>query len=286
MIDGDGANCFKNWLLAFSLLEQCGFPAALLGLFNILLPNDYSSFTQIIDLFKLTKKTSQYLSQFYRNFHAFKCTGIIYLMWYKIDEFDNSETIAKELSTDVIEKVGSVYKLISMMEQAEHYCSRTNSHSVISYLSSVLLSSVNISHKLLVTEVECINQKLLELDIKRRLNEHIFSRQDKTSKTDTNRTERTAHEEVSDLCCHMVNTVMIIEKGNIYDLCIQHSKSGDHENVENRMLTAYLNGQKSLLMKKLEGFSSDIKVRLSFISLHIQCIKIILVLITLTLYLV
>lgn len=220
----------------------------------------------MIDLFH-SSVTSNILHrdvvQFYRNFYAFKCSGMLYSMWY---EKANLNLIkGSNLGTNTEEHIEKDHtieyscKIILKTDEALYYCNEDTFFSSVSYLSSILLSDLNILHQILELELNRIDEKLLELDIKRRLNEHIFSRKKVSVDKQLSNIDETVSSEVSEMCCHMINTVNIVEKGNIFDLCTQHNKSGDHGNVENRMLSCYLTGLRLTLLGKMKKLLSDIK---------------------------
>merc|ERR1711962_1466159 len=75
-----------------------------------------------------------------------------------------------------VERISINNATISTCRENKEYCRRENLYFTLTWLSSILLSSVQTTYSSLHAELKGVEEQLLECDIKKRLNEHILAR--------------------------------------------------------------------------------------------------------------
>ena len=275
LMNDDCVSCFKKWLIAFDILEGSGSQSSIMKLFDTLFPKHYLSFDEIIQNFSIEGHIhpQSNLRQSFSNFTAFKCSGILYYMWYSMG---NNSVLEGKKITETIELNREISSeetgcsSVQIINESTYECYRDEKdfYSCISWLASVLLSGSHISYVTLQLELTCVEGQLLELDIKKRLHDHILSRKQIGAQSQVDICKTTKIEKVDDipkevnqLCERMVNVTTKVDRSNGSHISSHCGKHGFTDYLENEMLSDHLTRKKVDLLGTLASFPSEIKVR-------------------------
>lgn len=180
LLQGNINSCFKAWLAGCHTLTRGGCQVLMESFHAMLFPQGKVSFDFIASNFHNLKTNGLVHSSLFTNFVAYCFHGELYTKWWAHSERLSlvSETIVSKRnseSSEIRNVVISTENNKHTLHQTLHGESRLNSY--VNYTSSVLLNSSYALSFQLKDKLEKLDTDLLELDIKKRLRDHLQTKQ-------------------------------------------------------------------------------------------------------------
>lgn len=158
ILQGNLNLCFKTWLLACNALAICGYQSMLEVFHIILFPRGLKSFDELVYKFHNSQKYSEVNQTLFTNFMAYSCHGALFTKWWRYSEY--------RLLNMTIEPSDTIENVISFLR----------------YASSLLLHSSYAIFYQQKLKIDNIDKVLLEFDIKKRLRDHLRTKQQDNEK--------------------------------------------------------------------------------------------------------
>ena len=289
----DCSGCFQVWLKALDILSTSDHQSSLSALHEILFPRNDTSFEQIVRLFTDETSRDQDLSHCFTNFMAYNYVSVLYSKWWEVSrnrckrpcynklstdtkvlsgEIQNVKTVDLGLSShdDISEAKVEIDNLPLPSSSIQNGVQILDVYSFVSFMSSVLLSEIYTNYYKCKTGLKIIEEKILEADIKKRLQEHILSQQSRKQSSSTV-TGTTVGDGVSEqvkeyldgvidqelLCIQndSVSTDHLKEEANLPKKSNDHEQLSEYEKPGKDLLTI-----KNNLLQEVNTYPVEIKV--------------------------
>lgn len=193
-MNSNTSSALKEILLALDLLSIHGYQIALQPIYSLLFPRGQISFNEIIAVVPTSFSQDNVVTSLSTNFTAYQLQGVLYTAWWEGKSCDQTRdenhntvdnVLTKPLKDDVVNVISLMY-----------------------YSSSILLNDTFIEYFNLEERFKVVNERLTEINIKRRLKQHLALNKEQKKKNSSRSNNRSMESEVRSVLNDLVDEVV------------------------------------------------------------------------------